>query len=238
MSYSVYCWCVFSPPIRYFSFLVECKNPKACTILLRGASKEILMEVERNLQDAMNVARNVLLEPLLVPGGGAAEMAVSQVGCYRNVLLEPLLVPGGGAAEMAVSQVGYYNPLTNSWRYTPTYSTNKVVVVYTGFYICPSVSLWTKWLQSGFRLITLLFSTDNDVTIHLIVMLLTLGRPLWISGTNLEFELWNSVSYLYYLLTYNDDTLRISCPWPEGTPIDFLSRRSSVEFELCIISTR
>ncbi len=28
----------------YFTFLTECKNPKACTILLRGASKDILME--------------------------------------------------------------------------------------------------------------------------------------------------------------------------------------------------
>ncbi|XP_022335119.2 T-complex protein 1 subunit gamma-like [Crassostrea virginica] len=63
---------------EYFTFLVECKNPKACTILLRGASKDILNEVERNLQDAMNVCRNVMLEPYLVPGGGAAEMALSQ----------------------------------------------------------------------------------------------------------------------------------------------------------------
>ncbi|XP_011447879.1 T-complex protein 1 subunit gamma-like [Crassostrea angulata] len=63
---------------EYFTFLVECKNPKACTILLRGASKDILNEVERNLQDAMNVTRNVMLEPYLVPGGGAAEMALSQ----------------------------------------------------------------------------------------------------------------------------------------------------------------
>ncbi|KAL5005342.1 hypothetical protein ScPMuIL_018798 [Solemya velum] len=63
---------------EYFTFLVECKDPKACTILLRGASKDILNEVERNLQDAMNVARNVMVEPLLVPGGGAAEMALSQ----------------------------------------------------------------------------------------------------------------------------------------------------------------
>jgi len=63
---------------EYFTFLTECKNPKACTILLRGASKDILMEVERNLQDAMNVARNVMQEPYLVPGGGAAEMALAQ----------------------------------------------------------------------------------------------------------------------------------------------------------------
>lgn len=36
-----------------------------------------LKEVERNLQDAMQVCRNVLLEPCLLPGGGAVEMAVS-----------------------------------------------------------------------------------------------------------------------------------------------------------------
>ena len=42
---------------EYFTFLEQCKDPKACTILLRGASKDILNEVERNLQDALNVAR-------------------------------------------------------------------------------------------------------------------------------------------------------------------------------------
>ncbi|XP_049490747.1 T-complex protein 1 subunit gamma isoform X1 [Panthera uncia] len=63
---------------EYFTFITECKDPKACTILLRGASKEILSDVERNLQDAMQVCRNVLLDPQLVPGGGASEMAVAQ----------------------------------------------------------------------------------------------------------------------------------------------------------------
>jgi len=62
---------------EYFSFIEECQDPKACTILLRGASKDILNEVERNLQDALNVARNLWMEPRLVPGGGAAEMEVA-----------------------------------------------------------------------------------------------------------------------------------------------------------------
>lgn len=35
------------------------------------------MEVEGNLQDAMQVCCNVLLDPYLVPGGGASEMAVA-----------------------------------------------------------------------------------------------------------------------------------------------------------------
>lgn len=62
----------------YFTFLVDCEKPTACTILLRGASKDVLMEVERNLQDAMNVARNVMVDPFLCPGGGATEMALAQ----------------------------------------------------------------------------------------------------------------------------------------------------------------
>ena len=65
---------------EYFTFLTKCKDSKACTILLRGASKDILNEVDRNLQDALHVARNVMLDPRLVPGGGAAEMALSHVG--------------------------------------------------------------------------------------------------------------------------------------------------------------
>lgn len=52
----------------YFCFVVDCQNPKACTIVLRGASKDILNESERNLQDALHVAKNLLLEPKLVPG--------------------------------------------------------------------------------------------------------------------------------------------------------------------------
>jgi T-complex protein 1 subunit gamma len=62
---------------EYYSFMEQCKQPKACTILLRGGSKDVLNEIERNLQDAMQVARNVVLEPKLLPGGGATEMTVA-----------------------------------------------------------------------------------------------------------------------------------------------------------------
>jgi hypothetical protein len=36
------------------------------------------LQVERNLVDAMGVARNICLDPHLVPGGGSCEMAVSR----------------------------------------------------------------------------------------------------------------------------------------------------------------
>jgi T-complex protein 1 subunit gamma len=61
----------------YFTYFVECKAPKACTILLRGASKDVLNEMERNLHDALAVARNIMVNPKLVPGGGAIEMELS-----------------------------------------------------------------------------------------------------------------------------------------------------------------
>jgi chaperonin GroEL (HSP60 family) len=62
---------------EFYSFIVDCDAPKACTVLLRGASKDVLNEVERNLADAVGVARNVVRCPRLVPGGGAPEMAAS-----------------------------------------------------------------------------------------------------------------------------------------------------------------
>ncbi|KAH3680261.1 hypothetical protein WICMUC_000442 [Wickerhamomyces mucosus] len=62
---------------EYFTYLTKCSNPLACTVILRGPSKDILNEIDRNLQDAMAVTRNVIFEPSLSPGGGAVEMAVS-----------------------------------------------------------------------------------------------------------------------------------------------------------------
>ncbi|KAF8129916.1 chaperonin Cpn60/TCP-1 family [Boletus edulis] len=68
---------------EYFTFLTACTNPKACTILLRGPSKDILNEIDRNLADALSVARNVYFNPVLAPGGGATEMAIS-VGLHAK----------------------------------------------------------------------------------------------------------------------------------------------------------
>lgn len=62
---------------EYFTFLTECTGISACSIVLRGASKDVLNEIERNLHDAMGVARNVVLNPKLCPGGGALEMELA-----------------------------------------------------------------------------------------------------------------------------------------------------------------
>lgn len=76
---------------EYFSFFVQCNNPKACTIMLRGASRDVLDELERNLQDAMFVARNLYTDPRLLPGGGATEMAVSAALVAKSKTIEGIV---------------------------------------------------------------------------------------------------------------------------------------------------
>ena len=58
-------------------FIEGCKNPKAVTILVRGASDMVLDEIERSLKDALNVLRNVMRVPYIVAGGGAAEIEIA-----------------------------------------------------------------------------------------------------------------------------------------------------------------
>merc|ERR1719454_2514987 len=62
---------------EYFTYMIQCRDPKACSVVLRGASRDVLNEMERNLHDAFAVARNIILEPKLLPGGGAIEMELA-----------------------------------------------------------------------------------------------------------------------------------------------------------------
>jgi len=62
---------------EYFTYLVDCEDPKACTVLLRGGTKDVLNEIERNLHDGFAMAKNLLVEPRQLPGGGATEMQVA-----------------------------------------------------------------------------------------------------------------------------------------------------------------
>ncbi|KAL3994189.1 T-complex protein 1 gamma subunit [Acanthocheilonema viteae] len=62
---------------EYYTYVTS-EKATAVTVVLRGPSKDIINEIERNLQDALNVVRNVMVNPRLVPGGGAIEMALAQ----------------------------------------------------------------------------------------------------------------------------------------------------------------
>ncbi|CCW67492.1 unnamed protein product [Phytomonas sp. Hart1] len=62
---------------EYFTYITGCPAGTACSIVLRGASKDILNEIERNIHDGMCVARNIILEPRIVYGAAACEVQVS-----------------------------------------------------------------------------------------------------------------------------------------------------------------
>ena len=93
---------------EYFCFFTRCSNPKACSIILRGPSKDILNEVERCLQDAMCVARNLLIDARVVPGAGASEMAISCHLSNNASLIDPIQQ----AAYLAVSRAFEVIPRT------------------------------------------------------------------------------------------------------------------------------
>ena len=58
-------------------FVDGCTNPKSITILLRANSKKILDEFHRTILDSIYVLRNFIMEPKIVPGGGAVEAFVA-----------------------------------------------------------------------------------------------------------------------------------------------------------------
>ena len=58
-------------------FIEGAKNPRSVTILLRGANDMLLDEAERNIKDALHALRNIMREPKIVGGGGAAEVELA-----------------------------------------------------------------------------------------------------------------------------------------------------------------
>jgi len=90
---------------EYFTWIVDCEAPKACTILLRGASKDVLNEIERNLGDAMNVVRTIYQDPRVVPGGGAAEMTLAHKLIEGSKSQEPMIAGAYRAAGTALEVI-------------------------------------------------------------------------------------------------------------------------------------
>lgn len=60
-----------------WTFVSGCKDAKAVTILVRGASEKIVDEAERSIHDALCVIKDVVEEPKILAGGGAPEMELA-----------------------------------------------------------------------------------------------------------------------------------------------------------------
>jgi thermosome len=59
-------------------FVEGCQHAKAVSIILHGVSEQFLEEMERALDDALNVVLDVIRSGKIVPGGGAPEILVAE----------------------------------------------------------------------------------------------------------------------------------------------------------------
>jgi thermosome len=59
------------------TFVSECKNPKAVSIIIRGGSEHMIDELERGIHDALMVVAEVVKNKKIVAGGGAPETELS-----------------------------------------------------------------------------------------------------------------------------------------------------------------
>jgi thermosome len=59
------------------TFVMDCANPKAVSILIRGGSEHVVDEVERSIHDGLGVLIVALEDGKAVPGGGASEIEVA-----------------------------------------------------------------------------------------------------------------------------------------------------------------
>ncbi len=59
------------------TFVTECKNPKAVSILIRGGTEHVVDEVERSLHDALKVVAVTIEDGKIVAGGGATEIELA-----------------------------------------------------------------------------------------------------------------------------------------------------------------
>ena len=76
-------------------YVRDAKSPKAVTIVIRGASNQVIDEAERSLHDGLSVVRNAIEDGKIVAGGGASEEELA-----KN--LRDYAVKVGGREQLAV----------------------------------------------------------------------------------------------------------------------------------------
>jgi thermosome len=59
------------------TFVTDCKNPKAVSILIRGTTEHVVDELERGLHDALSVVKVAIEDGKMTAGGGAAAIAIA-----------------------------------------------------------------------------------------------------------------------------------------------------------------
>lgn len=60
------------------TFIRECRDPKAVTILVRGSTEHVVDEVDRSVEDAVGAVASAIDLGKIIPGGGAPEEEVAR----------------------------------------------------------------------------------------------------------------------------------------------------------------
>ena len=60
-----------------FTYIMECKNPKAVTLLIRGGTEHVTNEIERAMTDAIGDVAASLKDGMVVAGAGAPEIELA-----------------------------------------------------------------------------------------------------------------------------------------------------------------
>ncbi|MFH8086511.1 MAG: thermosome subunit beta [Candidatus Aenigmatarchaeota archaeon] len=60
------------------TFVRECKDPKAVTILVRGSTEHVVDEVDRSVEDAVGAVASALELGKIIPGAGAPEAEIAR----------------------------------------------------------------------------------------------------------------------------------------------------------------
>ncbi len=77
------------------TFITQCKNPKAVSILIRGTTEHVVDELERALHDALSVVSLAIEDGKMTAGGGAAATAIAMA-------LRDYATTVGGREQMAI----------------------------------------------------------------------------------------------------------------------------------------
>jgi thermosome len=77
------------------TFVEQCKNPKAVSLIVKGGTEHVVDELERAIHDALRVVGVVLEDKKMVAGGGAPETELS-------LRLREYAASVGGRAQLAI----------------------------------------------------------------------------------------------------------------------------------------
>ncbi|XP_045045995.2 T-complex protein 1 subunit zeta-2 isoform X5 [Desmodus rotundus] len=61
-----------------FTFIEDCVNPRSVTLLVKGPNKHTLTQIKDAVRDGLRAIKNAIEDGCVVPGAGAAEVAIAE----------------------------------------------------------------------------------------------------------------------------------------------------------------